>query len=94
MGRSGLVLTGLGLAVEGATAWVSRWRGRRHGSRGGRGLRRGVGLAVEGATAWVLRWRGRRRGSRGGGIDGMGLAVELDGGADGGCIDFDLINNK
>ena len=35
-------------------------------------------------TAWVLRWRGRRRGSRCGGTDGVGLAVELGGGAEGG----------
>ncbi|GMY22346.1 hypothetical protein FCV25MIE_17587, partial [Fagus crenata] len=45
-------------------------------------------------TAWVSRWRGQRHGSRGGGVDGVGLVVELGGGIDGGCVDFDLINNK
>jgi hypothetical protein len=40
-----------------------------------------VGLVVEGATAWISQWRDRWHGS----------AVELGGGADGGCVDFDLI---
>ncbi len=35
----------MGLAVEGATEWVSRWRGRQLGSLGGRA--NGVGLAVK-----------------------------------------------
>ena len=43
-----------------------------------------MGLTVEGATTWISRWRDRWRGS----------VVELGGGADGGCVDFDLINNE
>ena len=35
---------GLGLAVEGATAWVSRWRGRQRQAHGG------------GVAAWVSQW--------------------------------------
>jgi hypothetical protein len=54
----------MGLAVE-LIAWVSRWRGRRRGSRGGGGdgvdlaveeLRRSVDLPGEELTAWVSRW--------------------------------------
>jgi hypothetical protein len=56
-------------------------------------LRRGVDLAGEELTAWVSRWRGQRRGSRGGGADGVGLAVELGGRADGGCVK-DSIKHK
>ncbi len=90
--RSGLALT----------AWVSRWKGRQRGSQGGGGdgvdlaveeLRCSMDLAREELTTWVLRWSWRL-GSRGGGGDGVDLTVELSGGADGGCIDFDLINNK
>ncbi len=33
-------------------------------------------------------------GFRGGGGDSVGLVVELGGRADGGCVDFDLINNE
>ena len=43
----------MGLAVE-LIAWVSRWTGRRRGSRGGGGD--GVDLAGEELTAWVSRW--------------------------------------
>jgi hypothetical protein len=57
MGRYGLVLT----------AWVSQWRGRRRGSRGGEGD--SIKLVVEEL----------RRGSRGGSIlscvDGLSLGV-------------------
>jgi hypothetical protein len=44
--------------------------------------------------AWVSQWRGRWCGSRGGGADGVGLAMELSGRADSGCVDFHFINNE
>ena len=91
-GSCGGGVDSVGFAVE-LTVWVSRWRGDGVGLAIEE-LQRDVDLVGEELTTWVSRWRGRRHESRGGGTDGVGLTVELGGGADGGCVDFDLINNE